>query len=78
MSKVYLIAVNTEKRNNDKNTTTSWLREIDVCEGDDMAGWVTSFPYNENWRIYAFTVKGERDAHVKKMIDYWRENIAEN
>lgn len=81
MSNIYLIAVNYDKRNrakNPKDTTMGWMRLLDAPQGNDIAGWATSFPYNEGWRIYPFTVMRERDAQARQMVDYWMQNIAEH
>ena len=65
MSKIYLLAVNWGKITSvPKQERAFWVKTYDAPASTDIAGFTTYFPVKE-WRIYAFTIKQER----QKLID---------
>ena len=65
MSKIYLAAVNWEKAKGDH--PYSGVSVFDAPCGTDIAHYTTYYKVDE-WRIYPFTTKRERDALVDDIL----------
>lgn len=67
MSKIYYAMINWEKG-------CGYVQTQDSREGNDIADWVQHYPSQCGWRVYAFTVKRDRDSVVRNAISKLGEN----
>lgn len=67
MSKIYYAMINWEKG-------CGYVQTQDSREGNDIADWVQYYPPQDGWRVYAFTVKRDRDSVVRNAISKLGEN----